>query len=268
MLNRSIPTPSVSEIVIGPLHFHFYALCIIAGIAAAIYWGNRRFVALGAGDGVVADVAIIAVPSGIIGGRIYHVVTSPDNYFGSSGNPLDVVKIWEGGLGIWGAISLGALGAWLGYRRIPEVQKTQPFRIFLDALAPALLIAQAIGRLGNWFNAELFGRPTSLPWGLSIPVGDRPLKYQSFSTFHPTFAYEAIWCLLLAFILVRIEKRFRPGQLFALYIAGYCVGRCFIEILRVDPATIVAGLRINVWVSIFVFTSAIVAYFRFARDVR
>jgi prolipoprotein diacylglyceryl transferase len=268
MLDRSIPTPSISEVVIGPLHFHFYALCIIAGIAVAIYVGNRRFIALGGGASVVADVAIVAVPSGIIGGRIYHVITSPDNYFGNSANFLDVFKIWEGGLGIWGAISLGAFGAWIALKRIPAARNSQPFRVFLDALAPALLLAQAIGRFGNWFNAELFGRPTSLPWGLEIPMADRPFKYESFTTFHPTFLYEALWCIALALLLIRIEKRVQPGQLFSLYVAGYCVGRFFIELLRVDSASIVLGLRINVWVSLLVFSGAVVAYFRFARKVR
>ena len=268
MLDRSIPTPSISEVVVGPLHFHFYALCIIAGIAVAIFLGNRRFLAAGGGANVVADVAIIAVPSGIIGGRIYHVITSPDNYFGNSGNFSDVFKIWEGGLGIWGAISLGACGAWIALKRIPVERNSQPFSVFLDALAPALLLAQAIGRFGNWFNAELFGRPTSLPWGLEIPPGDRPLKYESFATFHPTFLYESLWCIALALLLIRIEKRLQPGQLFCLYVAGYCVGRFFIELLRVDSASIVLGLRINVWVSILVFSGAVVAYLKFARKVR
>ena len=164
----SIPTPNNSAIGIGPLTIHFYALCIIIGVAAAIWIGNRRFRRFAnnseASMGVVADVAIYAVPAGIIGGRIYHVITSPAQYFGANGSPLDALKIYEGGLGIWGAISLGALVAWVAYRKRSQSSQLPSFRFFLDALAPGILIAQAIGRVGNWFNGELFGKPFSGPW--------------------------------------------------------------------------------------------------------
>ncbi len=172
-MRYSIPTPTQSQIDIGPFTFHFYALCIIAGIAIAIWLGDRRFRSYGDSAGldlksVVSEVAVIAVPAGIIGGRLYHVATSPSAYFGSNGDLLDILKIWKGGLGIWGAISLGALGALFAYRRAQKERELPSFRIFLDALAPGILLAQAIGRFGNWFNAELFGRPLDTWWGLKF----------------------------------------------------------------------------------------------------
>ncbi|MEY3649486.1 MAG: hypothetical protein RL370_189, partial [Actinomycetota bacterium] len=178
----------------GPLTFHLYALCIIAGIAIAIWLGDKRFRAQAPeAKSVVSEVAITAVPAGIIGGRIYHVITSPNAYFGSGGNPVDALKIWEGGLGIWGAISLGAVGAWLRYRQLAKRMELPNFAIFLDALAPGILFAQAIGRFGNWFNIELFGKPLNAPWALEVPVQYRPSGYAAFETFHPTFLYEALW---------------------------------------------------------------------------
>ena len=152
---------------LGPFTFHLYALCIIAGIAIAIWLGDKRFRAQAPdAKSVVSEVAITAVPVGIIGGRIYHVITSPDAYFGSGGNPVDAFKIWEGGLGIWGAISLGVVGAWLRYRQLAKRMELPNFALFLDALAPGILFAQAIGRFGNWFNIELFGKPLQAPWAL------------------------------------------------------------------------------------------------------
>ncbi|MEY2679753.1 MAG: hypothetical protein RLZZ160_831, partial [Actinomycetota bacterium] len=173
MITASIPSPSQSLIEVGPLTFHFYALCIILGVVAAVYIGNRRFVAAGGSRGVVSDVAVIAVPAGIIGGRLYHVITSPQQYFGANGNWIEVFYIWQGGLGIWGAISLGFAGAYFAYKRHPRNNQIS-FAIFADALAPGLLVAQAIGRWGNWFNKELFGRPLDAPWALEIPVQYRP----------------------------------------------------------------------------------------------
>lgn len=257
---RFIPTPSTSEISAGPFVIHFYALCIILGVAVAIYVGDRRFRRFGGSENVIADVAIVAIPAGIIGGRLYHVATSPDAYFGDGGKPLDVLKIWQGGLGIWGAIALGSAAAYWQYQRLGRRNREGllSFAIFADALAPGILLAQAIGRFGNWFNAELFGRPTTLPWGLEIPIQKRPIGYQSFETFHPTFLYEAIWCVIIAILIVAFERRFRNGQIFLFYVMGYSVGRFFIENLRIDEAHLFLGIRINVFMSLFV---AVVAGF-------
>jgi len=254
-----IPSPSSSQISIGPATFHYYALCIIAGISVAIWLGRKRYVANGGLADDVSEAAIWAVPFGIIGGRIYHVITSPQQYFGSGGNPVDALRIWQGGLGIWGAISIGAFGAFLYFR----THKTSlSFLHFLDALAPGVVIAQAIGRVGNWFNQELFGKPTSLPWGLEIDLRNRPSGFENYLTFHPTFMYEAIWCLLVAFILIKLPIFFRrivknQGDIFALYVCGYTLGRLWIEALRIDDANYVLGLRLNIWVSFIVIASSV-----------
>ena len=266
----SIPTPNNSAIGIGPLTVHYYALCIIAGVAVAIWLGNRRYRAYANNSeqsiGVVADVAIYAVPAGIIGGRIYHVITSPTQYFGKNGTPLDALKIYEGGLGIWGAISLGALAAWFGYRKRAKNLELPSFRLFLDALAPGILIAQAIGRIGNWFNGELFGRPFSAPWALEIPLAKRPIGYLQYETFHPTFLYEAIWCLLIAALLIWLTPKLKAGQSFAIYVALYCVGRFAIESLRIDDANKILGLRVNLWTALIVGLIASALALRFTRQ--
>jgi len=265
----AIPTPSNSALGIGPLTVHYYALCIIIGVAVAIWLGNKRFRAFANNSeqsiGVVADVAIYAVPAGIIGGRIYHVISSPAAYFGKNGNPIDALKIYEGGLGIWGAISLGALAAWFGYRKRAKGLELPSFRLFLDALAPGVLIAQAIGRIGNWFNGELFGRPFSGPWALEIPLTKRPVGYLQYETFHPTFLYEAIWCLLVAALLIWLTTKLRAGQGFALYVALYCLGRFAIESIRIDDANTILGLRVNLWTAMILGVIACIAAFRFAK---
>ena len=269
MFRSAIPTPSFSVIEVGPLSIHAYALCIIAGVAIAIWLGNRRFVkAFPQASGIVSDVAIIAVPSGVIGGRIYHVISSPDQYFGKGGQPLDALKIWQGGLGIWGAISLGAVGALLAYRQLARTRELPQFRYFLDALAPGILFAQAIGRWGNWFNGELYGRPTDLPWALEIPRNLRSVEYRDFETFHPTFLYESLWCLLLGFILIKFSSRLRGGQIFSLYILGYCAGRLVFEALRIDEASLIFGVRINIFVSIAVGALGALAFQRFSKQSR
>lgn len=267
-MHRSIPTPSVSFFRVGPLTIHFYALCIITGIAIAIYLGDKRYRKAGGGQNVVADVAIAAVPAGILGGRLYHLITSPDAYFGAHGRPLDALKIWNGGMGIWGAVALGTYVAYWQHERLRRRGRegVLSFGAFTDALAPGLLFAQAIGRFGNWFNGELFGRPTSLPWALKIPVALRPVGYEAYPTFHPTFLYEAIWCVLVAMLLMSLEKRFRPGQGFLFYIAAYCVGRFFIESLRIDTAHSFAGLRVNEWMSMFVAVMAGFLFWRMGRN--
>jgi prolipoprotein diacylglyceryl transferase len=266
----SIPTPSNSAIGIGPLTVHYYALCIIVGVAVAIWLGNKRYRAYANNSeqsiGVVADVAIYAVPAGIIGGRIYHVITSPAQYFGKNGNPIDALNIYEGGLVIWGAISLGALAAWFGYRKRAKGLELPSFRLFLDALAPGILIAQAIGRIGNWFNGELFGRPFSGPWALEIPLSKRPIGYLKFESFHPTFLYEAIWCLLIAALLIWLTPKLKAGQSFAIYVALYCVGRFAIESLRIDDANTILGLRVNLWTALIVGLIASMLALRFARQ--
>lgn len=265
-MQNSIPTPTQSQIDIGPFTFHFYALCIIAGIAIAIWLGDRRFRRFGDAAGldlrsVVSEVAVIAVPAGIIGGRLYHVATSPSAYFGSSGELLDILKIWKGGLGIWGAISLGALGALFAYRRAQKERDLPSFKIFLDALAPGLLLAQAIGRFGNWFNAELFGRPLDTWWGLEIPYRFRPKGYGLFETFHPTFLYEAICTTLLAVLLIKFGKTWNAGSVFYIYIAGYSLARFFIEGIRIDSANDLLGLRFNQWTSILIFSLGMALFY-------
>jgi len=252
---------------IGPFTIHLYALCIIAGIVVAVLLGDKRFKTHGDNlENVVADVAIWAVPFGIIGGRLYHVITSPAQYFGAYGNPIDALKIWQGGLGIWGAISLGAFAAYFAYKSQQKKKDLPSFGYFLDALAPGILFAQAIGRLGNWFNGELFGRPTDLPWALSVPVGLRPDGYETFQTFHPTFLYELVWCCAVAFALILWGKKLAAGQVFSAYVALYSIGRLFIEIIRIDLANTIAGVRVNVWISAIVATLALANYLRLGRS--
>jgi len=266
-MRSSIPTPTQSQIDIGPLTFHFYALCVIAGIAIAIWFGDKRLRSFGnsAGldlTGVVSEVAVIAVPAGVIGGRLYHVMTSPEQYFDSGGSLLSILQIWNGGLGIWGAIALGVVGALLAYRRIGRERELPSFKILLDALAPGILFAQAIGRFGNWFNAELFGRPLDSWWALEIPYKFRPRGYGLFETFHPTFLYEAICTTLIAFLLIKFGKKWRDGSVFYLYITGYSFIRFFIEGVRIDSAQDFAGLRLNQWTSIFIFILGLFLFYR------
>jgi hypothetical protein len=265
----SIPTPSSSVVELGPITIHAYALCIIAGVAIAIWLGNRRFVAaFPEARGIVSDVAVVAVPAGVIGGRIYHVISSPSQYFGTNGRPLDALKIWQGGLGIWGAISLGAVGAFFTYRQLARSREFPQFRFFLDALAPGILFAQAIGRWGNWFNGELYGRPTNLPWALEIPRNLRTIEYRDFETFHPTFLYESLWCLLIGLLLIKFSHRLRGGQIFSLYIFGYCAGRLVFEALRIDEANLIFGIRINIFVALIVGSLAALSFRRFAQQPR
>jgi prolipoprotein diacylglyceryl transferase len=262
-MSYAFPTPTTSAVEIGPLTVHFYALCIIAAIAVAIRVADKRFTSAHSGvEGVVGDVAVIAVPFGVIGGRLYHIVTSPENYFGKNGSISNVFKIWEGGLGIWGAIALGAGGAYLAYKKRTRQIQLPPFSEFAGALAPGLLLAQAIGRWGNWFNGELFGRPLTAPWALEIPQYLRPDGFREFSTFHPTFLYESIWCTALAILLILLTSRLKGGAIFALYICGYSLGRFFIEGLRVDEAQVLGGFRLNQYVAALIFAAGLVAFSR------
>jgi prolipoprotein diacylglyceryl transferase len=253
----SIPSPDQGVWHLGPFPVRAYALCIIAGIVVAVWLGERRWIARGGKPGQIGDIAIWAVPFGIVGGRLYHVATDSGKYFGDGQDPVTALYIWQGGLGIWGAIALGGVGAWIGARRAGV-----KFLPLADALAPGIVIAQAIGRWGNWFNQELFGSPTTLPWALEIPdVAARPAGYEQFSTFHPTFLYEFLWNLGVAALLIWADRRFRMGhgRVFALYVAAYCAGRGWIEYLRIDPveADDVLGLRLNVWTSIVLFVASV-----------
>ncbi len=250
----SIPSPAQGVWQLGPLPLRAYALCIILGIVAAVLITERRWVARGGPRGVTGDVATWAVPFGLVGGRLYHVLTSWDRYFGPDGDPVSALYVWEGGLGIWGAIALGAVGAWIGCRL-----RGVPLPIFADAAAPGIVIAQAIGRWGNWFNQELYGGPTTLPWALEIDPAHRLPGMEDVATYHPTFLYESLWALGVAALVIWADRRFRlgHGRAFALYVAGYTLGRLWIEALRIDPAPLVLGLRLNVWTSIIVFCGAL-----------
>jgi prolipoprotein diacylglyceryl transferase len=248
-----IPSPSQGVWDIGPIPIRAYALGIIVGAIVAIIIGERRFQARGGREGLIGDVAIWAIPFGIVGARIYHVATDPELYFSDGKHPLNAFKIWEGGLGIWGAIAGGALGAYIGCRRYGV-----SFSSVADALAPGLLVAQAIGRIGNYFNQELFGKPTTKPWGLEIAVDKRPEGYTQFATFHPTFLYELLWNLAAAALIIAIDRKLKltGGRAFALYAMLYTSGRVWIEALRIDEANHIGPFRLNVWTSIIVFVLA------------
>ncbi|MFB7466380.1 prolipoprotein diacylglyceryl transferase [Streptomyces sp. NPDC056224] len=246
-----IPSPSTGVIHLGPIPLRGYAFCIIIGVFVAVWLGNKRWIARGGKPGTVADIAVWAVPFGLVGGRLYHVITDYQLYFGEGRNWVDAFKIWEGGLGIWGAIALGAVGAWIGCRL-----RGIPLPAWADALAPGIALAQACGRWGNWFNQELYGRATDLPWAVEISEGPNRVA----GTYHPTFLYESLWCVGVALLVIWADRRFRlgHGRAFALYVAAYCVGRGWIEYMRVDEAHHILGLRLNVWTSIVVFVLAVV----------
>ncbi|GAB3245483.1 prolipoprotein diacylglyceryl transferase [Arthrobacter pigmenti] len=261
-----IPSPALSGFEFGPLTIRFYALCILAGIALATYLTERRFVARGAQRGTTFDIIVWAVPFGIVGGRIYHVVTDPQLYFAPGRNPWDALKVWEGGLGIWGAVALGALGAWIGCRR-----NNVSFLAFSDSAAPGLLFAQSLGRWGNWFNNELYGEPTTLPWKLEIhemaagrAVLDAAGTPIVLGYFHPTFLYESLWTLFAGIALLLIDRKWNigAGGVLALYVVLYTAGRFFIELMRSDPANLILGLRINTWVSGLLFLAALLMFIK------
>jgi len=245
----SIPSPETSYIDLGPINLHFYALFILTGIVLAVLLSDYRLHKRGAERGVMLDIALWAVPFGILGGRLFHVITHPRDYFYQGADLLAILYVWEGGLAIYGALLLGAVGAYLGAR-----QAGIKFWSLADAIAPGLLLAQAIGRWGNYFNQELFGLPTDLPWALEIPSSNPayPAGFPDGVTFHPTFAYEMLWSLTGVVLLLIIDRRFnmRFGRLFGLYLVIYSAGRAWIEAIRIDPSEIILGLRINIWSAI------------------
>lgn len=251
-----LPSPDTGVWQIGPIPLRAYALAIITGVVVAIVVGERRWQARGGAQGVVTDVATIAVPFGILGARVYHVITSPQAYLD---DPVSALYVWEGGLGIPGGIAGGFLAAYVMLRR-RGLSRTA----FADAVAPGVVLAQAVGRLGNWFNQELFGAPTDLPWGLRIdPTSPTfPDGLPADTLFHPTFLYEMLWNLAAAAVLIWADRRFRlgHGRVFWLYVVLYTSGRVWIEALRIDPAETVLGLRLNVWTSILVGCAALVAF--------
>ncbi|WP_430866852.1 prolipoprotein diacylglyceryl transferase [Demequina aurantiaca] len=257
------PPPEWSSLSLGPLTIHLYAIMILIGIFVGLWIATRRWVERGGDPEVVGSIAIWAIPFGIIGGRIYHVISSPAAYFGEGGSPLKAFEIWNGGLGIWGAVAFGALGAYIGAKR-----NGASFTAFMDAAAPGLLVAQAIGRLGNYFNQELFGSPSSLPWALQIDPAFRPEGFEQYTTFHPTFLYELLWNLAGAALLIYLDKKWdlRGGRVFWLYVVVYTTGRLWIENVRIDEAVQIAGLRVNVWVSLVVLVGALLTFILLGRS--
>ena len=276
LVPATIPSPTQGVWYLGFFPVRAYAMCILAGIVIAVWITQRRLNDRGGRPGQALDVAAWAVPFGIIGGRLYHLLTDPELYFAPGKHPLDALKIWNGGLGIWGAIALGAVGAWIGCRR-----QGIRFLDYADAAAPGIAVAQAFGRWGNWFNNELHGGPTTLPWGLKVyewdqgagrAVVDSSGKPVVAGIFHPTFLYESLWCLLLALAIVVLERRLRDrgtalrrGQAFALYVMLYTAGRFAIELMRDDHANLILGLRLNVWTSGLVFLGATALFWHLGR---
>ncbi|MDQ6927490.1 MAG: prolipoprotein diacylglyceryl transferase [Actinomycetota bacterium] len=246
----SIPSPSRGVLYLGPIPLRAYAMCILLGVLAAIWLARKRWAALGFDPKQISDIAVWAVPAGLIGARLYHVITDYQLY---TDDPIKAFKIWDGGLGIWGGVAGGVAVGLIVARKWG-----MNLRLLIDAVAPAIPLAQAIGRFGNYFNQELFGRPTSLPWGLEIDFAHRPAGFTNATTFHPTFLYESLWCLVVVAVVLAVERAgwLEPGRLFAVYIAAYTFGRFWFEALRIDPAHEIFGLRLNDWVSILVFVVA------------
>ena len=246
----SLPSPSDGTLDIGPLELRAYGLMIALGVLAAVRLASARWERMGGKGEDLTVVATWAVPAGLVGARLYHVATDYQRF---QGQWLDAFKIWQGGLGIWGGVALGALVGWLVAKR-----RGCDATLMLDACAPGIALAQAIGRWGNWFNQELFGRPSNLPWAVEIDPSNRPERYLDEPTFHPTFLYESLWNLLVVALLLAVERRWRlrKGGLFALYVAAYTVGRFWIEALRVDDTHHILGLRLNDWTSLLVFLLA------------
>jgi prolipoprotein diacylglyceryl transferase len=238
-----IPSPSKGILHLGPIPLHAYGLALAVGVLVAAMVAERRWEARGGKPGTIGEIGLVVVISGVVGARVYHLFTGYDWH---AGGIAGTVKIWQGGLSIWGAVGGGAIAVVIVARR-----KGLPTLKLLDAIAPGVVLAQAIGRWGNYFNQELFGRPTRWPWGLEIDVAHRPAQYIAYKTFQPTFLYESLWCLVVFGLLVWAERRFRfrEGQTFVLYVALYTFGRFFLELMRSDPATRLFGVRFNALLS-------------------
>ncbi|UBI09978.1 prolipoprotein diacylglyceryl transferase [Corynebacterium coyleae] len=268
-LLANIPSPPQGVWQLGPIPIRAYALCIMAGIVVALLISLRRYKARGGNPETIWDAAIVIIPTGIIGGRLYHVITDYDKYFGEGKNPWKAFDITSGGLGIIGAVALGTLCVWVMMRR-----KGLPLAPLADAVAPTVILAQGIGRLGNYFNQELYGAETNVPWALDIyyrvnEAGEfAPLTGRStgevIASVHPTFLYELIWNVAVFFLLIWIDRRRRlgHGSVFWLYVAGYTLGRFFIELMRSDEATLILGLRVNTWMTAILFIIAVVMFMR------
>lgn len=269
----NIPSPPQGVWYLGPIPIRAYALCIMAGIVVALMISLRRYKARGGNPDTVWDAAIVIIPAGIVGGRLYHVITDHDKYFGEGKNPWKALDVTSGGLGIIGAVALGALAVWALMRH-----KGLPIAPLADAIAPTVILAQGIGRLGNYFNQELYGAETNVPWALDIyyrvnEAGQyAPLTGRStgevIASVHPTFLYELIWNVAVFFFLIWIDRRRRlgHGSVFWLYVAGYTLGRFFIELMRSDEATLILGLRVNTWVTAILFIVAVVIFLRLPKD--
>ena len=258
----AIPSPSTNSIQIGAFELRAYGLAIAIGALLAVWVSSRRYEAAGGDPVMVHRMATWSIPVGIIGARLYHVATDFSRF---QGNWWEIPQLWKGGLGIWGGVAGGALVAWWVVRR-----ENGDVAAMFDATAVGVPIAQAVGRLGNWFNQELFGRPTDLPWGLRIDRENRPLEYVESQTFHPTFLYEALWNMgvagFIAVLVPRLFPQLRKGYSWAIYVAGYTIGRLWIELLRTDKATEVFGVRVNVWTSVVVLVVAVGVVMRGLRN--
>ncbi|AIC47565.1 prolipoprotein diacylglyceryl transferase [Rhodoluna lacicola] len=258
----SIPSPPISFFMVGPFKIHFYALCILTGMILAIWLADRRLVSRGATSGLALDIALWTIPIAVVGARIFHVLTHSGDYFYPGADLTAVLRIWEGGIAIYGGLIGGAIGAWIGSNRAGI-----KFWSFADAVAPGILLAQAIGRWGNYFNQELFGFETTLPWGLEIDPDNPafPPGLPADTLFHPTFLYESIWSLIGVAILLSLDKRLnlRWGTMFGAYLIYYSLGRLITENLRIDPSDIILGLRTNVWSAILgVLVGALIIYWQ------
>lgn len=262
-----MPSPPINGFMLGPVKIHFYALCIIAGIALAWWLAAKRWRERGGRPDDLDRVLMWAIPFGIVGARVYHVATHIQDYFGPGRDPVTVLYIWQGGLGIMGAVAFGALGAWLASRRAGI-----SLAIVADTLAPGIILAQGVGRLGNYFNQELFGIPTTLPWALEIDLAHRPPGFEQFATFHPTFLYEMLWNFAIGLLLLWLDRRFKLGygKLFFLYVALYSLGRLGTESLRIDPAETYFGIRNHQFLTItlLVFAVIVLVYLFRARPGR
>jgi prolipoprotein diacylglyceryl transferase len=246
-LLASIPSPPFRDLTIGPLSFRLYGLMIALGVLAAVWIGRRRYASYGGDPEDITTIALVAVPAGLVGARLYHVITDFSDKYSDGRWWPDAFMVWKGGLGIPGGVLLGAIAGVVTCKVIKL-----DWRVVADAAAPAIPVAQAIGRLGNWFNQELYGRPTSLPWGLEIDPEFRPADQLTVTTFHPTFLYELLWNLGLAGFIVWASGRvvLRRGRWLAVYVMGYGLGRLWVEALRADDATTILGLRVNIWTSL------------------